>query len=88
MKTETSVPAHSDHHIGGQRLKTFSLLAETLQPKTKFVPNDHHDQHQQQFSTMESATYPTPPRNAALSCVYFFIFLLKRLLCKMYCYLV
>ena len=24
--------------------------------KTKFVPNDHHDQHQQHYSTMESAT--------------------------------
>lgn len=49
-------------------LKTFSLLAETLQPKQKFVPNDRHDQ--QQFSTMESATFPP---DAALSCVYVFI---------------
>lgn len=41
-------------------LKTFSLLAETLQPKLKFVPNDLEDQ--QQFSTVESDTFPpTPP---------------------------
>lgn len=86
IKTKASLSTHSDHHIGGHHLKTFLLLAEPP-AKTKFVPNDHHDHHQQQLSTMELATSPPSP-DAALSCVYFFIFLLKRLLCSVYCYIV
>lgn len=52
--------------ITGQRLKTFSLLAQDSWAKSKFVPNDRHDQHQQQHCNMESATPPSPPPRCRL----------------------
>lgn len=65
MKTKASLLSRSYHHIGGHPLKTFSLLVWDTSAKKKFVPNDHHNQ--QQFSTMESATFS--PRRRLILCL-------------------
>lgn len=83
MKTKASLLSHSYHHIGGHPLKTFSLLVWDSSAKRSLC---------QMIITISNSSAPwsQPPSipDAALSCVYFFIFLLKRLLCSVYCYFV